>query len=53
MRVATLWRAVVGVEKAVVEDVEFDQEQGCVVVSVRPTARARGQWNLPAALSRV
>lgn len=46
MRVATLWRAVVGVEKAVVEDVEFDEEQGCVVVSVRPTARARGRCGI-------
>ena len=46
MRVATLWRAVLGVDKAVVEGVEFDEEQGCVVVSVRPTARSRGRCGI-------
>jgi len=46
VRAATLWRAVVGVDKTVIEDVDFDQEQGVVVVSVRPTARGRGRCGL-------
>ncbi len=32
-----------GVEKTVVEDVEFDEDEGVVVVSVRPVARQRGR----------
>ncbi|MEH1130886.1 transposase, partial [Micromonospora sp. CPCC 206061] len=40
MRRARLWARLVGVEKAVVERVVFDEDEGIVVVSVRP---ARGQ----------
>lgn len=42
MRADSLWRAVLGVEKAVIEDVEFDEDEQVVVVSVRPVARQRG-----------
>lgn len=37
MRNATLWRTLLGVEKTVVEDVEFDEDAGAVVAHVRPT----------------
>lgn len=54
MRVASLWGAVIGVEKTVVEDVEFDEERGVIVVSVRPAARGTGSvWGVPTAGSRV
>lgn len=43
MRVDSLWRAVLGVEEAVIEDVRFEEGSGCVVVSVRPRARQRGR----------
>lgn len=43
MRGISLWRAVLGVEKTVVEGVDFDEVDGCVVVSVRPVARQRGR----------
>jgi transposase len=33
---ATLWRALLGVEKTVVEDVEFDEVEQVVVAHVRP-----------------
>jgi transposase len=41
VRDASLWRALLGVEKTVVEGVEFDAGGGQVVVSVRPSSRAR------------
>ena len=42
MRNASLWAALLGVEKTVVEDVEFDDDAEVVVVRVRPRAgRAR------------
>jgi transposase len=40
---ATLWRALLGVEKAVVEDIEFDEEAELLVAHVRPRARARAR----------
>ena len=40
MRNARLWAGLLGVEKAVVERVEFDEEQGVLVAHVRP---ARGE----------
>jgi transposase len=43
VRNATLWRGLLGVEKAVVEDVEFDQDVQVLVVHVRPTHRASGR----------
>ncbi len=41
MRADSLWRAVLGVEKTVIEDVEYDEDAQVVVVSVRPAARQR------------
>lgn len=38
-----IWRAALGVEKTVIEDVEFDEDQDRVVVSVRPVARSRSR----------
>jgi transposase len=43
VRNATLWRALLGVEKAVLEDVEFDQEELVLVAHVRPGRRAAGR----------
>lgn len=36
MRSTRLWARLLGLVKAVVEDVCFDEDEGCVVVSVRP-----------------
>ena len=36
MRSTTLWARLLGLVKAVVEDVAFDEDDECVVVSVRP-----------------
>jgi transposase len=43
VRNATLWRALLAVEKAVVEAVEFDRDVQVLVVHVRPTRRAAGR----------
>lgn len=43
MRDVSLWRAALGVDKTVVERVEFDDAAQVVVAHVRPTARARGR----------
>ena len=43
MQNATLWRALIGVEKAVVEDIEFDEDEQLLVAHVRPRARSRGR----------
>lgn len=43
MRSASVWRVLLGVEKTVVEGVEFDQDLGLLVARVRPTAGARGR----------
>ena len=43
MRNATLWRALLGIEKAVVEDVEFDEDEQVLVAHVRPRKRAGGR----------
>lgn len=43
MQNATLWRALLGVEKTVVEDVEFDEDEQLLVAHVRPRKRARGR----------
>ena len=40
---ATLWRALLGVEKTVVEDIEFDEDEELLVAHVRPRARARAR----------
>jgi len=39
VRANSLWRAVLGAEKTVIEDVRFDERQGCVVVHVPPVAQ--------------
>jgi transposase len=39
----SLWRAVLGVELTVIEDVWFDEDADIVVVSVRPVARQQGR----------
>ena len=39
MRNATLWRALLGVEKAVIESVEYDEDEQLLVAAVRPTRR--------------
>jgi len=44
VRNATLWRALLAVEQAVVEDVEYDDgDEQVLVVHVRPRARVRGR----------
>ena len=43
MQNATLWRALLGVEKTVVEDIEFDEGSELLVAHVRPRAGARAQ----------
>lgn len=43
MRNATLWRTLLGVEKTVVEDVDFDGEGGVLVARVRPTGSMRNR----------
>ena len=40
MQNATLWRALLGVEKTVVEDVEFDENEQVLVAHVRPRQHA-------------
>ncbi len=40
MQNATLWRALLGVEKTVVEYIEFDEDEQLLVAHVRPRARA-------------
>lgn len=41
MRSTTLWARLLGLVKAVVEDVAFDEDDECVVVSVRPRKAAK------------
>ena len=43
MRNASLWRALLGVEKTIIESIEFDEDADVVVASVRPTRRAAGR----------
>ena len=43
MRNATLWRRLLGVEKTVVEAIDFDDENGLLVASVRPTGSMRNR----------
>jgi transposase len=43
VRSATLWCALLGVEKTVVESLEFDEDEGVLVVHVRPTRRVAGR----------
>lgn len=46
MRDASLWRALLGAEKTVIESVEFGPDAAVVVVSVRPTSRQRSRCGL-------
>lgn len=43
MRNASLWRALLGVEKTVIEDIEFDELEEVVVAHVRPQRAALGR----------
>lgn len=43
MRDARLWRALLGVEKTVIEEVEYDEAAAVVVVHVRPTRAWQGR----------
>ena len=43
MRNKSVWERACGLTETVVEDVEFDDMADAIVVSVRPTARARGR----------
>ena len=43
MRKTSLWQRLCGLERAVVEDVEFDADRGVIVVHARPDARARSR----------
>ncbi len=43
MQNATVWRALLGVEKAVIEGIEFDEDEQVLVAHVRPHKRARGR----------
>ena len=40
MQYATLWRALLGVEKTVIESVEYDDDEQVLLAAVRPTRRA-------------
>ena len=46
MRSVRVWGALLGLEQAVLEGVEFDQDQGLVVARVRPVRRARGRCGI-------
>lgn len=46
MRSARVWRALLGVEKAVVEDLEFDEDEQLLVAHVRASRRARGRCGI-------
>jgi transposase len=43
VRKARVWRALMGLENTVVEDVVFDEDAGVLVVHARPTASRRGR----------
>jgi transposase len=43
VRNASLWRALLGVEKTVVEDIEFDEDAQIVVAHVRPARASKGR----------
>jgi transposase len=43
VRNATLWRALLGVERTVIEGIEFEEDDDLLVASVRPRKGARGR----------
>ena len=46
MRDVSLWRGLLGVEKTVIERVEFDEDAQLLVAHVRPTSRARSRCGM-------
>src|SRR5665811_1662968 len=46
VRDVSLWRALLGVEKTVIELVEFDEDAELLVAHVRPTSRARSRCGI-------
>ena len=46
MRSARLWARLLGVERTVVEDVDFDDERGALVIAVRPGFGERGRCGI-------
>ena len=46
MRDVSLWRGVFGVEKTVIERVEFDEDGQVLIAHVRPTKRQRGRCGI-------
>ena len=46
MRDVSLWRSLLGVEKTVVERVEFDEDSELLVLHVRPMKRERGRCGI-------
>ena len=46
MRGVSLWRSLLGVEKTVVEQVEFDEDAEALVLHVRPMKRQRGRCGI-------
>lgn len=46
MRDVSLWRGVLGVEKSVIERVEFDEDAQVLVAHVRPGSRERGRCGI-------
>ena len=46
MRDVSLWGSLLGVEKTVIERVEFDQDAQLLVAHVRPTSRARSRCGM-------
>ena len=46
MRDVSLWRCLLGVEKTVIERVEFDEDAELLVAHVRPTKRQRGRCGI-------
>ena len=52
MRAASLWAQIVGVQKAVVESVEFDEVDDALIISVRPVKGERvSVWSVSASMS--
>ncbi len=46
MRDVSLWRGVFGVEKTVIERVEFEEDDELLIAHVRPTKRQRGRCGI-------
>jgi hypothetical protein len=49
---ATLWRALLGVEKTVIEGIEFDEDGQLLVAHVRPSETGAGSvWAVRASVA--